>query len=205
MQRFNVHPQTPQLRLIKQISDRLGSGDIGAVPTDSCYALVTTLGHYEGMERIRKIRGLDDRHLFTVLCADLANVSQYAKVGNVAYRMLKQCLPGPYTFIFKATRQMPRRLMHEKRKEVGLRVPDHRVLQSILSELDEPLVSVSLIPQYESQPLMHADDILEKLAGQLDFVVDAEPCSAEETTVINVANDVPEIIRQGKGDSAFLE
>ena len=140
-----------------------------------------------------------------MLCADLANVSQYAKVGNVAYRMLKQCLPGPYTFIFKATRQMPRRLMHEKRKEVGLRVPDHRVLQSILSELDEPLVSVSLIPQYESQPLMHADDILEKLAGQLDFVVDAEPCSAEETTVINVANDVPEIIRQGKGDSAFLE
>ena len=201
-QYFEVHPQNPQLRLIRQAVEIIRGGGVVAYPTDSSYALGCHLDDKEAAERIRRIRRLDDKHNFTLVCSDLSQLAQYARVGNADFRLLKAHTPGPYTFILPATREVPRRLQHARRKTIGLRVPDHPVVLALLAELGEPLMTVTLIMPEEELPLADPHEIRERLEHQVDLVIDAGPCGLEPTTVVTLEDGVAEVRRVGKGDPA---
>jgi tRNA threonylcarbamoyl adenosine modification protein (Sua5/YciO/YrdC/YwlC family) len=199
---FNIHPEHPQPRLIKHAAEILRSGGLAAVPTDSAYSLVGVTGHAPLMDRIRQIRGVDERHHFTLMCRDLSEIATFARVDNTQYRLLKATTPGSYTFILEGTKELPRRLLHPKRKTIGLRVPDHPLVLALLAELDEPLLTSTLILPDEAEPLSDAETIRERLEKRIDLVIDAGPCGTEMTTVVNLVSGAPELIRAGKGDLA---
>ena len=197
---FSIHPENPQLRLIRQATAIVRAGGVIAYPTDSCYALGGHLGDKNVMTRIRAIRQMDERHHFTLMCRNLAEISHYARVDNRQYRLLKMSTPGSYTFIFQATREVPRRLQSAKRNTIGVRIPDHPITQALLTELNEPLLSSSLIMPGDEFPLNDATDIRARLEHQIELVLDGGACGLEMTTVIDMTGNVPEVIREGKGD-----
>ena len=201
-QYFVIHPQNPQVRLIHQAVEILRDGGVVAYPTDSSYALGCVLGNKDAQMRIRDIRGVDESHHFTLVCRDLAELATYAQVDNSQFRLLKANTPGQYTFILKATREVPRRLQHPKRSTVGLRVPEHAVTQALLEALDQPLLSMTLMLAGDVEPLNEAWEIRERLEHQVDLVIDAGACSAQPTTVIDLTDDSPQLIRIGAGDPA---
>ena len=197
-----IHPQNPQLRLISQVVDVLKSGGIIAYPTDSGYALGTMLGNKNGLDKIRQIRQLSKRHDFTLMMRDLSHIGEYAKLDNNAFRLLKKILPGAYTFILEGTRDVPKRLLHEKKKTIGVRVSSHGVVQALLEELGEPLMSVSLI--HEGFEFYDIDDVRGAIDHQVDLIIDDGYCPPEPTTVINLSGDDIEIIRHGAGDTSLI-
>jgi len=197
---FHIHPQNPEPRLIKQAAAVLMSGGVIIYPTDSTYALACHIGDKSALERIRRIRQLDDRHNFTLMCADLSSISTYAKVSNSAYRLLKAYTPGPYTFILSATAEVPRRLMHPKRKTIGLRIPGNRVTQALLQEVGEPIMSTSLILPGEEDPLSEVYDIQERMGNLVDLIIESEACGLTATTVVDLVDGEPKLLREGKGD-----
>lgn len=199
---FSIHSDNPNLRLIRQAAAIVRDGGIIVYPTDSCYALGCHLGDKAAMTRIRTIRQVDDKHHFTLVCRDLAEISHYAKVDNRQYRLLKASTPGSYTFILQASREVPRRLQHPKRYTIGLRIPDHPVINALLSELNEPLLSSTLILPTDELPLNDAEEIRERLEHQVELIMDAGSCGIEMTSVIDLTSDTPEIVRQGKGSLA---
>ena len=197
---LEIHPENPQARLIKQADAMLRKGAIAAIPTDSCYALVCHIGDKAAQARIARIRQLDKQHHFTLLCADLSELGSYAQVNKNAYRILRHYTPGPYTFILPATRDVPKRLANPKRKTIGLRVPDNLIVQALLTRLQEPLLSVTLIVPPATQPLTDAGSIIDCLDNQVDLIIDGGHCGLEPTTVIDLETSIPEVLRQGKGD-----
>jgi tRNA threonylcarbamoyl adenosine modification protein (Sua5/YciO/YrdC/YwlC family) len=196
---FQIHPVNPQARLIRHAVEILRDDGLIAYPTDSSYALGCHVGDKRGMERIRRIRGLDDTHNFTLVCRDLSEISVYAKVENTAYRLLKAFTPGPYTFILRATHEVPRRLQHPKRKTIGIRVPGNPISQALLAELGEPLMSSTLILPGHDAPETDALEIREKLEHDLDLVIDGGNCGLESTTVVDLVDGVPVVLRAGCG------
>jgi tRNA threonylcarbamoyl adenosine modification protein (Sua5/YciO/YrdC/YwlC family) len=201
---FSVHPDNPQLRLLKQAVQLLGQGCVLAVPTDSSYALVCHLDDKNAVDQLRRIRGVDEKHHLTVLCRDLSELANYAKVDNRQFRAIKQATPGPFTFILEATKELPRRVSHPQRKTIGLRVPDHQVLQELLALHGAPLLAATLILPGEDLPLNDAEEIRERLEHQVGAVIDAGACSRQPTTVIDMSGDEPLVIRLGQGDPALL-
>ncbi|MDT8429004.1 MAG: L-threonylcarbamoyladenylate synthase [Pseudomonadales bacterium] len=199
-QLIRIHAQNPELRLIRQAAQALLAGNVVIYPTDSTYALACHIGDKGALERIRQIRQLDDRHNFTLMCADLSAIATYAKVNNSAYRLLKTYTPGPYTFILTATAEVPRRLMHPKKKTIGLRIPDNVVAQALLQELGEPVMSTSLILPGEDTPLSEIHDIEERMGKRVDMIVDSGACGLEPTTVVDLVSGVPVLLREGKGN-----
>ncbi|MEH6635238.1 MAG: L-threonylcarbamoyladenylate synthase [Halioglobus sp.] len=199
---FQIHPENPQARLISQAVDIIREGGVVVYPTDSAYALGCQIGDKAALDRIRRIRKLDDKHNFTLVCSDLSEIATYAKVDNTAYRLLRHCTPGPYTFILRATSEVPRRLMHPKRKTVGLRVPDNRIAAALLQDLGEPLMSVTLIMPDDDLPLIDPYDIRATLERDVDLVIDGGYCGMEPTTVVDLADETPLVLRVGKGDIA---
>ncbi len=197
---FQIHPDNPQKRLISQAADIVRKGGVIAYPTDSAYALGCHLGDKAAMEKIRKIRRLDDKHNFTLMCRDLSELSVYAKVDNQTFRAIKNHTPGPYTFILQATGEVPRRLQHPKRKTIGLRIPQNNIALELMAELGEPLMSVSLILPGDELPLLDPYDIRETLEHELDLVIDGGFCGMEATTVIDLSEDPPVLLRRGVGD-----
>ena len=189
------------MRLIKQAAQIVREGGLVALPTDSCYALVCQLDDKEAVQRLRRIRGIDDKHHLTLLCRDLSEIAQYAKVDNRQYRLLKAATPGPYTFILEATKEVPRRLSHPSRKTIGLRVPENIIAQALLEELGAPMIGATLIMPGEELPLTAAEDIRDALERQIDLVIDSGPCSLEPTTVIDLSGEPAQLIRQGRGDA----
>ena len=202
---FQIHPENPQARLIKQAADIVRKGGVIAYPTDSAYALGCHLGDKAALERIRSIRRLDDKHNFTLMCRDLSELGNYARVDNSAFRLLKNQIPGPYTFILRATPEVPKRLHHPKRKSVGLRVPDNQICLDLLAELGEPLMSISLILPGDELPMTDPYDIRDTLGSQLDLVIDGGYCGMEATSVVDLVDDVPVIVRRGLGDVSQFE
>lgn len=198
---LQVHPDNPEPRRIKQAVQVLMSGGVIVYPTDSTYALGCHIGDKAALNRIRQLRKLDDRHNFTLVCEDLSSLASYARVHNSAYRILKAYTPGPYTFILKATPEVPRRLMHPKRKTIGLRVPDHRVAQALLRAMGEPIMSTSLILPDQEEQITDPYEIRLKLGKLVDLIVDSGPCGLEPTTMIDLVEGVPVVVRQGKGDA----
>jgi tRNA threonylcarbamoyl adenosine modification protein (Sua5/YciO/YrdC/YwlC family) len=202
---FQIHPDNPQARLIRQAVDIIRAGGVVVYPTDSAYALGCHIGDKQALDRIRRIRKLDDRHNFTLVCRDLSEIATYAKVDNKVYRMLRACTPGPYTFILKATSEVPRRLLHPKRKTVGLRVPANPITEALLADLAEPLMSVTLIMPGDEYPLIDPYDIRQVLEHDVDLVIDGGYCGMEASTVVDLADDIPLVLRAGKGDTAPFE
>lgn len=202
MQRFELHPKNPHLRLIRQAVDILRGGGVIAYPTDSCYALGFHIGDKDALERIRRIRDADRHHHFTLVCRDLTEIAKYARVDTPQFRLLKACTPGPYTFLLEATREVPRRLQHEKRRTIGIRVPDHPVPQMLLAELGEPIMTSTLMLPGDEWPLNDADEIESRLGAQLDALLDGGACGLEPTTVVDLAAPVPVIVRVGRGSVA---
>lgn len=200
-QYFNIHPESPQARLISQAADIIRQGGLAIYPTDSCYALGCHLGEKEAIDRIRQIRQLDKHHNMTLLCRDLSEIATYAKVSNSAYRLIKSLTPGPYTFLLRATKDVPRRLQHAKRKTIGLRVPKNQVVLALLESLGEPMLSTSLILPQDELPLSDLDEIKESLNDQIDVIIDGGACGIEATTVIDLLEGEPVLLRQGKGES----
>ena len=203
-QLFEVHPVNPQPRLLRQAIALLDKGDILAVPTDSSYALVCHLDDKTAADKLRRIRGVDDRHHLTLLCRDLSELSNYAKVDNQQFRRIKSATPGPYTFILEASKEVPRRLSHPSRKTIGLRVPEHKVLQSLLALHDGPLLATTLIAPGETEPLNDAKDICRRYKNQITAVIDSGACAGEPTTVVDLSSAEPVLIRQGRGALAPL-
>ena len=202
---FDVHPENPQRRSVGQIVDLVRSGGLIAYPTDSCFALGCLLGNKDGLDRIRAIRQLDDRHHFTLVCHDFAQLGQFVYLSNTVFRAVKSATPGPYTFILPATKEVPRRLMNPRKKTVGVRIPDHVVTQAILAELGEPLVSSTLLMPGEEEPMTQGWEIKELLDHAVDAVIDSGDCGTEPTTVIDFSDDEMEVIREGAGDLARFE
>ncbi len=204
-QYFEVHPENPHIRLLKQAVALLEQGGVLAVPTDSSYALVCHLDDKAAADRLRSIRGVDDKHHLTLLCRDLSELANYARVDNRQYRLLKAATPGPWTFILEATKEVPRRVSHPSRKTIGLRVPEHKVLHELLAlHTGGPLLATTLIPPGESDPLNDAHEIRERYQHQLAAVIDAGACPHEPTTVIDLSGAEPEVLRRGRGDPAGL-
>ena len=199
---YQIHPDNPQARLISNAADIVRKGGVVVYPTDSAYALGCHIGDKNALDRIRRIRKLDDRHNFTLVCRDLSEIATYAKVDNTVYRLLRHCTPGPYTFILRATSEVPRRLLHPKRKTVGLRVPDNRIAAALLADLGEPLMRVTLIMPGEEYPLIDPYDIRDTLQHEVDLVIDGGYCGMEPTTVVDLADETPMVLRVGKGDIA---
>ncbi|MCX5294546.1 L-threonylcarbamoyladenylate synthase [Streptomyces sp. NBC_00183] len=202
---FDVHPDNPQPRTIAQVADSIRADALIAYPTDSCYALGCRLGSRDGIERIRTIRHLDDRHHFTLVCQDFAQLGQFVRVDNDVFRAIKASTPGSYTFILPATKEVPRMLQHPKKKTVGVRIPDHVVTQALLSELGEPLLSSTLLLPDEDEPMTQGWEIKDRLDHVLDAVVDSGDCGTEPTTVINFWEGEAEIVRRGAGDVSRFE
>ncbi len=203
-QYFEVHPDNPQLRLLKQAAGLLEKGGVLAVPTDSSYALVCHLDDKAASDRLRSIRGVDDKHHLTLLCRDLSELANYARVDNRQYRLLKAATPGPFTFILEATKEVPRRLSHPSRKTIGLRVPEHPVLQALLALHSEPLLATTLIAAGETDPLNDAHEIRARYEHQIAAVIDAGACAHEPTTVVDLTGSEPVVLRQGRGDPATI-
>jgi tRNA threonylcarbamoyl adenosine modification protein (Sua5/YciO/YrdC/YwlC family) len=207
-QYFDVHPENPQVRLLKQAVGLLQSGGVLAVPTDSSYALACHLDDKAAVDRLRQIRGVDDRHHLTLLCRDLSELANYARVDNRQYRLLKSATPGAYTFILEATREVPRRVSHPQRKTIGLRLPDHRVLQELLALHGEPLLATTLIPTRETHPLNDANEIRDRFEHQIAGVIDAGACPSEPTSVIDLTpmgtGGEAVVVRKGRGNLAAL-
>lgn len=201
---FSIHPDNPQSRLIRQAVEILRGGGVIVYPTDSCYALGCHIGDKTAMERIRAIRAIDARHHFALVCRDVREAAAYARIDNRQFRLLKAAANGAYAFILQATRDVPRRLLHPRRKTIGVRIPAHRVVRALLSELGEPLLSSSLILPGDPQPLNDADEIRARLERQVDLIIDAGPCGVIPTTVIDLTAEVPVITRQGKGSAELL-
>lgn len=201
---FQIHPDNPQQRLIKQAAQILHGGGIVALPTDSSYALVCHLDDKNAVERLRRIRGVDDKHHLTLLCRDLSEIAVYAKVDNRQYRLLKAVTPGPYTFILEATKEVPRRLSHPSRKTIGLRVPDHAIAHALLEELGQPLLGTTLIPAGEELPMNDPEEIRVLLEKQVDLVIDGGSCSLEPTTVVDLSGDGMTVLREGRGDVSLF-
>ena len=197
---LEIHPQNPQDRLIRQAVDIVHAGGVVAYPTDSGYALGCSIGNKEGLERIRRIRSLGPDHNFTLICRDLSESATYANFDDRTYRILRSNTPGSYTFILRATKEVPRRLLHPKRKTIGLRVPDHRITLALLAELDEPMMSTTLILPGEEQPLSEAIEIRTHLENQVDLVIDGGFCPSDPTTVVDLTEETPRVLREGKGD-----
>lgn len=202
---FDVHPEDPQPRAIGQVVNMLQGGGLIAYPTDSCYALGAQIGNREALDRIRSIRHLDDKHHFTLVCKDFAQMGQFVMLDNDIFRSIKAVTPGSYTFILPATREVPKRLLHPKKKTVGVRIPDHRVVQALLAELGEPLLSSTLLLPDEEEPLTQGWEIKERLDNQVDGVIDAGDTGSEPTTVIEFSSGVAEVIRYGTGDPSRFE
>ena len=203
-QYFEVHPDNPQPRLLKQASQILHAGGIAAIPTDSSYALVCHLDDKAAAEQLRRIRGVDDKHHLTLLCRDLSEVASYARVDNKQYRLLKQATPGPFTFILDATREVPRRVSHPSRRTIGLRVPSHAVTQGLLELVGQPLLATTLIPPGEREPLNDPHEIRARYQKVLQAIVDAGACPMQPTTVVDLSGPEPVLMREGRGDPALL-
>jgi len=202
---FEIHPDNPQARLIRHAVDIIRDGGIAAVPTDSSYAIICHLDDKSAVERVRQIRDLDKKHNFTLMCRDLSEIATYARVDNSAYRLLKAHTPGPYTFILRATAIVPRRLQHPKQKTIGIRVTDNLILEHLLAEYDQPVMSTTLIMPGNDFPETEAHDIREKLEHQLDLVVDGGHCGVEPTTIVDLTDSVPRVVRKGRGATDDLE
>jgi tRNA threonylcarbamoyl adenosine modification protein (Sua5/YciO/YrdC/YwlC family) len=198
-QRFEIHDTHPQRRLIQQAQAVLRDGGLVVMPTDACPVLACSMGDKSAVDRLRALRGIDDRHLLTLLCRDLAEVGTYAQIDNRQYRFLKEWTPGAYTFVLPATREVPRRLWHPSRKTVGLRVPDHPVALALLEAHGEPLLGSSLILAGDDEPLLDIDDIMRRVAGRVDLVIDAPSPGVQPTTVIDMTGDTPQVMREGRG------
>jgi tRNA threonylcarbamoyl adenosine modification protein (Sua5/YciO/YrdC/YwlC family) len=203
-QYFSVHPDNPQPRLLKQAVVMLNQGGVLALPTDSSYALVCHMDDKAAADHLRKVRGVDDKHHLTLLCRDLSELANYAKVNNTQFRMIKQATPGAFTFILEATKEVPRRVSHPQRKTVGLRVPAHDVLQELLALHGAPLLATTLIPMGETDPLNDPEEIRDRYEKLIAGVIDAGACTREPTTVVDYTGDTVEIVRQGLGDVALL-
>lgn len=203
-QLLELHPKTPQVRLIRRAVEAIRAGGVVVYPTDSCYALGCALGDKAAMERIARIRQIDKAHNFTLVCRDLSEIAKYGRVDNWQYRMLKACTPGPYTFVLRATREVPRRLQNPKRQTIGIRVPDHPVPQLLLESLGEPIMSSTLHLPGDPYPLTDAKEIHERLQHVVDVVLDGGNCGLEPTTVVDLAGNAPVVIRVGRGDVAAL-
>lgn len=201
-QLFTIHPDNPQPRLIQQAVAIVRDGGVLAIPTDCCYSLACVTGDKGAMDKLREIRGVDDRHHFTLMCADLSAVGQYARLDNTAYRLLKHVLPGAYTVILEGTRDLPRRLLHPKRKTIGVRVPENVVAQALIAGLGEPLLTTTLILPGETEALNEPWDIRQRLEHDLDLVVDGGYCGGEPTTIVDLTTGAPELVRRGRGDPA---
>ena len=197
---FQIHPDNPQLRLLRQAAQIIHGGGVVALPTDSCYALVCHLDDKGAVERMRRIRGIDEKHHLTLLCRDLSDIAEYARVDNRQFRALKAATPGPFTVILEATKSVPRRLSHPSRKTIGLRVPENAIAQGLLAELGQPLIGTTLI--LDDELLNDADAIRERIERQVDLIIDGGACSMEPTTVIDLSGAEPELLRQGRGDPA---
>jgi tRNA threonylcarbamoyl adenosine modification protein (Sua5/YciO/YrdC/YwlC family) len=202
---LEIHPDNPQPRLIKQAAEIIDRGGVVVYPTDSCYALGCHIGDKRALERIRRIRQIDDRHNLTLVCSTLGEIATYAKVTNSDYRMLKSLTPGPYTFLLNATHEVPRRLMHPKRRTIGIRVVDHPVVRALLEELGQPIMSCTLQMPGDDMPITEPDDIREQLENQVDLIIDSGHCGIEPTTVIRMTGDAPELVRRGKGTDHGLD
>ena len=199
-----VHPEDPQPRLIRRAVEIVRDGGLMVYPTDSCYALGCHLGDKGAMERIRRIRQVDERHHFTLVCRDLSELGQYAIVDNIQYRSLKKSTPGSYTFILKASREVPKRLLNPKRNTIGVRVPDHNVVRALLEEMGEPILSSTLILPGDERPLNDMDDIRDRLQNDVEMILDGGSCGVDMTTVVDLTGDMPVIVRRGKGSIAVF-
>jgi tRNA threonylcarbamoyl adenosine modification protein (Sua5/YciO/YrdC/YwlC family) len=199
---FDVHPQDPQPRMVSQVVEVLRGGGVIAYPTDSCYALGCAVGNREGIERIRQLRRLDDKHHLTLVCRDFSQLGQYVHVSNAVFRLVKSATPGPFTFILPATKEVPRRLWHPKKRTVGVRIPQHVVAHALLERLGEPLVSSTLLLPGDEEPMTQGWEIKERLDHQIEAVVDSGECDTTPTTVIDLSEDEPEVLRVGAGDPA---
>ncbi len=202
---FEIHPVNPQLRLVTQVVEIVREGGVIVYPTDSSYALACHIGDKSAVERIRDIRQLDEKHNMTLVCRDLSEIAVYAQVSNSAYRLLRATTPGPYTFLLDATREVPRRLQHPKRKTIGIRVPEHEITQSILATLGEPMISTTLHMPGDELPLTEPDEIKTRLRHKVDAIVDSGYCAPEITTVVDLSGPVPVVVRRGRGDTAMFE
>jgi tRNA threonylcarbamoyl adenosine modification protein (Sua5/YciO/YrdC/YwlC family) len=202
---LQIHPVNPQPRLIKQAVEIIREEGVVIYPTDSSYALGCHIGDKGAMERIRRIRKVDDEHNFTLVCRDLSEISNYAKIDNRDYRLLKNLTPGPYTFIHKATKQVPRRLMHPKRRTIGIRVPDNAIVRALLEELGEPIMSTTMILPGDEMPLTDPYEMRDLLDNQVDLIIDGGYCGFEPTTVVVMTEEVPQVVRIGKGDASLFE
>lgn len=201
---FQIHPENPQVRLVRRAVEILLGGGVIVYPTDSSYAFGCQLGAKDAMERIRRIRQLDDKHNFTLVCRDLSEITTYAKIDNQAFRLLKALTPGPYTFIHEATKQVPRRLLHPRRKAIGIRVPDNVICRALLAELDQPILSTTLILPDDDRPLTDPEEMRERLDKLIDLVIDGGFCGLEPTTVVDMTADPPVVMRVGKGDATLF-
>ena len=203
-QHFSVHPDNPQPRLLKQAAALLTQGGVLAVPTDSSYALACQLDDKAAADQLRRIRQVDDKHHLTLLCRDLRELANYARVDNAQFRLLKNATPGPFTFILEASKEVPRRVSHPQRKTIGLRVPEHPALQALLEVHGAPLLATTLILPGETEPLNDPEEILGRLDKQIAGVIDSGACPLEPTTVVDLSGDAPEVLRRGRGDPAVL-
>lgn len=201
---FEVHPDNPHIRLLKQANALLERGEVLAVPTDSSYALVCRVEDKTAADQLRRVRGVDDKHHLTLLCRDLSELANYAKVDNRQYRLLKSATPGAYTFILEATKEVPRRLSHPSRKTIGLRVPQHKALQELLAVHGAPLLATTLLLEGDDFPLNDAQEICERLEGRIGGVIDAGACPREPTTVVDLSGDEPQLVREGLGQLSAL-
>lgn len=199
--RYEIHPVDPQPRLLRQAAEMLRAGHLLAMPTDACYVLACRLGDKSAVERLRALRQIDERHLLTLMCADLSQLAVYAQVDNRQFRFLKEVTPGPYTFILPATKETPRRLWHPSRRTIGLRVPDSRIALGVLEALGEPVLCTSLILPGETEPLHEADEIIERVGKQLDAVIDAGGQGFEPTTIVDMTGPEPVVVRAGRGST----
>ncbi|MCS6996968.1 MAG: L-threonylcarbamoyladenylate synthase [Casimicrobiaceae bacterium] len=202
--RLTVHAQHPQRRLIRQAAEALRAGGVIAYPTDSAYALGCALGEAEALVTLRRLRGVDEKHHLTLVCSDLSELGRYARVDNKAFRILKRGVPGPYTFILPGTRELPKRILHPRRSTIGLRVPDHPVVQALLAELGAPILSTTLILPGDEEPLVDPDEIAQRLPRGLSLLLDAGPCAARATTVIDLSEEPFRIVRNAAGSVAAL-
>ena len=204
-QYLQIHPENPQRRLISTAVEMIRQGAVVAYPTDSAYAIGCHLEDKKALDRIRRIRQVDNKHNFTLMCRDLSEIATYAKVDNANYRVLNHCTPGPYTFILPGTREVPRRLLHPKRRTIGIRIPENKVTLALLEELGEPLMSSTLILPGETMPMTDAEDIRDALERQLDLIIDGGHCGIEPTTVVDMTGDLPVVLRVGRGDISPFE
>jgi len=202
---LEIHPENPQPRLIARAAEVFRTGGVVVYPTDSSYALGCQIGEKNALDRIRMLRRVDDKHNFTLVCRDLSEIATYARIDNSAYRQLKSLTPGPYTFIYQATKQVPRRLLHPKRRAIGIRVPDAPIVRALLAELDQPILSTTLILPGDQSPLNDPYEIRETIGHCVDLVIDGGHCGSEPTTVVDMTQDPPVLVRAGKGDTALFE